>query len=101
MSKNSSIDSTPLKPQPVGKHDPNNDSLDFPDPSLRPDKIFHGGSGQTPPPAQKAATAKLTKDMDGRGTHDATGSYDHLAGDAPQAQDKPPVKSKAGAPGLK
>jgi hypothetical protein len=85
------------KPQRVSTVDPNLVAPIHPDPALQPDTIFHGGSGKTPPPQPKAATKAPEPSMDGRGIHDATGSYTHQAGDNPAAQ-PPPVKTGFAAP---
>jgi hypothetical protein len=87
---NIETDKTPT-PKAVkrGANDPNTIAPDFPNESQRPDTVFHGGSGKSAPPKQKTATKTPDPSMDGRGIHDASGSYTHRAGMNPASQPPP------------
>jgi hypothetical protein len=95
-------DKTPLTVKPVtrGKVDPNTIAPDFPDASVRPDTIFHGGSGKSLPPADNRPSKKLSADLLGEDTHNAHGSYEHLAG-MNDASQPPPQKANSKAPKVK
>lgn len=99
-------------PAPVKRDaiDPNSVPETFPDPSLREDTVFHGGSGKTPPPD---ATPKTSKKMStdvlkanagpdtqshGRQVHDGHGSVDHAPGNLGIGVQSAPEVSKAAAP---
>jgi hypothetical protein len=104
MSKNSSIDSTPLTVSPVrkGSKDPNSVAPIFPDADQRPDTTKQADITADPIGTGSKLSVdilKQTPTQHGRSVHDATSSsVDHAPGLLGVAHDRAPEKTNFIAP---